>query len=88
MLSKPLNQGGTFTGDATPVVNIVDGAGERIMLIALDTNLETDHPFDFACGEVGEAQLSFLENLLDAPTSKEMQKVLFFHTLSCADRQN
>ena len=79
MLSKPLKQGGTFTGDATPVVNIVGGPGERVMLIALDTNLETDHPFDFACGEAGEVQLSFLETLLNASTSKEMQKILFFH---------
>lgn len=79
MLSEPLKQGGTFTGDATPMVNIVDETGERVMLIALDTNLETDHPFDFACGEVGEAQLSFLETLIIAPTSKEMQKILFFH---------
>ena len=50
-----------------------------IMPIALDTNLEMDHPFDFACGEVGEVQLSFLESFLDAPDSKEMQKGLFFH---------
>ncbi len=79
MLCKPLKQGGTFTGDATPVVNIVGGPVERIMLIALDTNLETEHPFDFACGEVGEAQLLFLDTLLNDPTSKEMQKILFFH---------
>jgi len=79
MLSKPLNQGGTFTGDSTPVVNIVDGTDERVMLIALDTNLETDNPFDFACGEVGETQLSFLETLLNASTSKDMQKILYFH---------
>jgi 3',5'-cyclic AMP phosphodiesterase CpdA len=79
MLSKPFKQGGTFTGDATPVVNIVGEAGDRIMLIALDTNLETDQPFDFACGEVGSTQLAFLESLLNAPSSGEMQKLLFFH---------
>ena len=79
MLSKPLKQGGTFTGDATPVVNIVGEPGKQVMLIALDTNLETDHPFDFACGEVGKTQLSFLETLLNASTSKKMQKILFFH---------
>ena len=31
------------------------------MFIALDTNLETVHPFDFACGEVGDFQLNALE---------------------------
>jgi 3',5'-cyclic AMP phosphodiesterase CpdA len=79
MLSEPLKQGGTFTGDNTPVVNIVGEPGGRIMLIALDTNLETVHPFDFACGEVGEEQLSFLETLLNTPTGEEMTKLLFFH---------
>lgn len=79
MLSKPLKQGGTFTGDATPVVNIVGDAGNRVMLIGLDTNLETDHPFDFACGEVGEVQMGYLENILNDPGSKETIKILFFH---------
>jgi predicted phosphodiesterase len=51
MLSKPLKQDGTFTGEGAPVVNIVGDAGNRVTLIALDTNLETDSPFDFACGE-------------------------------------
>lgn len=79
MLAKPLKQGGTFRGDATPVVNVVGGTDERIMLIALDTNLETDDPFDFACGEVGEAQLLSLESLLNAPSSQGKKKILFFH---------
>jgi len=79
MLSKPLKQGGTFTGEAAPVVDIVGDTGSRVMLIALDTNLETNHPFDFACGEVGEKQLSSLESLLSAPDSEEITKILFFH---------
>ena len=79
MLSKPLKQGGTFTGEGAPVVNIVGDAGNRVMLIALDTNLETDSPFDFACGEVGEVQLSSLESLLNDPAGKDLRKILFFH---------
>lgn len=56
MLSIPLQQGGTLKGDSTPVVNLVEEADDRIMLIALDTNLETDQFWDFACGEVGNDQ--------------------------------
>jgi hypothetical protein len=56
MLSKPPKQGVTFAGQAAPVVNFVGDTGNRVMLNALDTNLETDHPFDFACGEVGRVQ--------------------------------
>ena len=49
------------------------------MFIALDTNLETDNPFDFACGKVGEIQLNALSSILANPTTPEMKKVLFFH---------
>ncbi|UCE08296.1 MAG: hypothetical protein JSW07_09855, partial [bacterium] len=50
---------------------------EQVMLIALDTNLETDHPFDFACGELGDKQLSTLNTIL--ATTDNMIKLLFFH---------
>jgi 3',5'-cyclic AMP phosphodiesterase CpdA len=76
-LSIPLQQGGTFSRDNTPVVNIVEEKNERVMLIALDTNLETNHPFDFACGEVGDTQLSALDTILT--TTDNIIKVLFFH---------
>lgn len=77
-LSVPLKQGGTFTGDQTPVVHLIREAGTEVMLIALDTNLETDHPFDFACGQVGKKQLSALKTILNtSPT--ELPKIVFFH---------
>jgi 3',5'-cyclic AMP phosphodiesterase CpdA len=79
MLSKRLDQGGTFSGDNTPIVNVLEERSTRVMLIALDTNLETMHPFDFACGEVGEEQLSGLDTILSNPASANMIKILFFH---------
>ncbi len=79
MLSKPLQQGGTFTGDNTPVVNILEENSDRIMLIGLDTNLETEHPFDFASGEVGNGQLAALDTILSNPSTPNMIKMLFFH---------
>lgn len=79
MLAVPLDQGGTFTRDNTPVVNVVEADNEIVMLIALDTNLEMEHPFDFACGEVGSSQLAALNTILTTPTASEMVKLLFFH---------
>ncbi|THB74831.1 MAG: hypothetical protein D3926_21240 [Desulfobacteraceae bacterium] len=78
-LSIPLNQGGTFLRENKPVVNVKTDESDIVMFIALDTNLETYHPFDFACGEVGEFQLAELDMLLSNPTVPEMKKVLFFH---------
>lgn len=79
MLSIPFKQGGTFTGDSTPVVNIVRSDSDEVMLIALDTNLETESPFDFACGEVGVNQLGALDAILSNPSNANMKKILFFH---------
>jgi len=73
ILSIPLNQGGTFYGDNRIVVNYT----EDTMLIALDSNLETTSPFDFACGEIGTKQLDELNHILDIPNNKT--KILFFH---------
>jgi len=79
MLSTPLEQGGTFLAENKPVVNVVTEGSESVMFIALDTNLETEHPFDFACGEVGDVQFNALSTILANPTIPEMKKVLFFH---------
>lgn len=79
MLSVRLQQGGTFKGDNTPVVNVLKEGTDRIMLIALDSNLETDHPFDFACGEIGAEQLLVLGRILSDPSASQMTKLLFFH---------
>jgi 3',5'-cyclic AMP phosphodiesterase CpdA len=79
MLSQRLDQGGTFTGDNTPIVHVLEEGNTRVMLIGLDTNLETLHPFDFACGVVGEEQLSGLDAILSNTESASMIKILFFH---------
>lgn len=78
-LAKQLKQGGTFKGDSTPVVNILREGSTQVMLIALDSNLETEHPFDFACGEIGESQLRTLDAILVRTPNAGMVKVLFFH---------
>lgn len=79
MLSLPLDQGGTFSRDNTPLVHVLSEPNDNVMLIALDTNLETDHFFDFACGQVGSKQMSALDAILSNPSSNAMTKILFFH---------
>lgn len=79
VLAKGLNQGGTFKGDSTPVVNVLKENGLEIMLIALDSNLETENFFDFACGEIGESQINALSTLLSTTPNVGTVKVLFFH---------
>jgi hypothetical protein len=61
------------------VVNVVESGNDHAMLIAMDTNLETEHPFDFACGEAGSSQLAALETILNTPTANDLIKILFFH---------
>lgn len=61
------------------MVNVLKEEGDSVMLIALDTNLETENPFDFACGEVGPKQLAALNTILLDPFAANMTKILFFH---------
>ncbi len=75
MLIIPLNQHGFFAGDNIPIVNRVGD----VLFIALDSNLEMDvpyYPFEFACGEIGDKQLTELDKILDR---SDLTKVLFFH---------
>ena len=79
MLAKPLDQGGTFSFDNRPVVNVVTEGNDRVVFIGLDSNLETESPFDFACGEIGKLQRNALAELLSDSSTTNMKKILFFH---------
>jgi 3',5'-cyclic AMP phosphodiesterase CpdA len=78
-LAQPLQQGGGFAGDKQPVLHWLHDAGQRILLVALDTNLETLSPFDFACGQVGPTQLTALNTLLSDPAIADAVVLVFFH---------
>ena len=78
-LSIPLEQGGTFAGDNLPVRHLLTDGSQRILLIALDTNLETVSPLDFACGRVGTTQLTALDTLLSDRRIADMIVLVFFH---------
>lgn len=78
-LAEELRQGGVFKGAAKPVVNRIQEDKTEVMLIALDSNLETQSIFDFACGEIGKQQLNDLNELLTSESGNGAVKVLFFH---------
>lgn len=78
-LAGPLAQNGTFAGSCQPVVNLLKRDGDQVLLIALDSNLETATPFDFACGEIGKSQLRALDVILGNPVNTGMTKFLLFH---------
>jgi 3',5'-cyclic AMP phosphodiesterase CpdA len=78
-LAIPLGQHGTFAGSTQPVVNLVKSGGEQVLVIAIDSNLETQTPFDFACGEIGEAQLQALDAVLANPGNAGMTRFLLMH---------
>ena len=63
--------GTCFADINIPHITITDG----VRLIGLDSNLETDHPFDFACGEIGLLQLS----LLDKTLQSKMPTAVYLH---------
>jgi len=79
MLSIPLEQEGTFSLDNHPVVKVIDEGNDKMMFIGLDSNLETDIFFDFACGKIGKIQRRALAGILGDHTTWDMKKVLFFH---------
>lgn len=78
-LSIPLRQGGTFAGENLLVINFLNNGTHPVLLIALDTNVETLSPFDFACGQVGEKQLTALDRLLSNPSIADTIVIVFFH---------
>lgn len=78
-LSIPLRQGGTFAGENLPVLHLLKDGSQRVLLIALDTNIETLSPLDFACGQVGPKQLTALDHLLSDPSLADMIVMVFFH---------
>ena len=79
MLMDTFCQNGHFTGVNKPIVNAIESGNTKVMIISLDSNLETDHPFDFACGEIGEEQLTSLNTILSNRMTADFTKFVMFH---------
>jgi len=78
-LSGPLNLGGTFAGDNFPVLHLLRDGEQRVLVMALDTNIETGNLLNFACGQVGSTQLRALDTLLSDPDLADMVVMVLLH---------
>ena len=78
-LSIPLNQNDFFFGDDNPVINRIKKGPVKVLLIAIDSNLETSNTFDFACGEVGIYQLEYLDKFLAEKSTGKHTIIIFMH---------
>jgi 3',5'-cyclic AMP phosphodiesterase CpdA len=78
-LSIPLGQNDFFFGDNDPVINKLKKGPIKVVLIALDTNLETNSTMDFACGRVGEKQLAYLDKFLSEKSIGKYTKIIMMH---------
>jgi 3',5'-cyclic AMP phosphodiesterase CpdA len=70
---------GTFAGDTDPEIYSLEDGPNQIVLIPLDTNLETETDWDLFCGAVGARQLSFLGENLAELLDKKCTKILYLH---------
>ncbi len=67
------NEGGFI--DKVPLVFKI----ENVQMILLNSNLKTENPFDFACGEIGKGQLKILKKILKENLPKESVRIIYLH---------
>jgi 3',5'-cyclic AMP phosphodiesterase CpdA len=69
----------TFSQGPVPSVTIRETPTEKVLLVGLNSNRRTVDPFDFACGEIGEAQRERLAQILSNPAFGEHIKIVTLH---------
>jgi hypothetical protein len=66
--------------DKMPVVDeLIDGGGTRLLLVGLNTNLETGGISDFARGGIGDSQLDALDLILGNAKYASWHKMVYMH---------
>ena len=71
--STVFNEGGFI--DKVPLVFKI----ENVQIILLNSNLKTENPFDFACGEIGKGQLKILKKILKEKLPKDSVRIICLH---------
>jgi 3',5'-cyclic AMP phosphodiesterase CpdA len=79
LLMDKLNQGGNFYDNNQPVINVLSEDDIKVMIISLDSNLETEHVLDTACGKVGRKQRNYLDQVLSDEDNLSMKKIVLLH---------
>ena len=52
---------------------------ENVQIILLNSNLKTEDPSDFSCGEIGKGQLKILKKILKESLPKESVRIVCLH---------
>lgn len=78
-LAGPLRQGGHFAGPNAPVLNLLRDRDQPVLIIALDSNIESVNPLSFACGTIGDMQLTALDALLSDESVADMIILVLLH---------
>ena len=56
-----------------------DGAGNKVLLVGLNSCTKTEDPLDIASGELGDQQRAELEAILNKPEYAGIPKIVFLH---------
>ena len=63
-----------------PMIDVLDDTqGTRVLAVGLNSVVNTEIPFDFARGEIGEEQLTSLQSILLEPKYADMHKLVYLH---------
>lgn len=66
--------------DKQPQIDVLDDTqGTQVLAVGLNSVVNTEIPFDFARGEIGEEQLSSLQSILSDPMYDDMHKLVYLH---------
>jgi predicted phosphodiesterase len=66
--------------DKQPMTDVLDDTqGTQVLAVGLNSVVNTEIPFDFARGEIGDDQLTSLQSILSDPKYANMHKLVYLH---------
>lgn len=66
--------------DKKPVIDVLDDTkGTQVLAVGLNSVVNTEIPFDFARGEIGDEQLTLLQGILSDSKYADMHKLVYLH---------
>jgi len=68
-----------FIDKQTAVDVLDDTQGTQVLAVGLNSVVNTEIPFDFARGEIGDDQLTSLQGILSDPKYGDMHKLVYLH---------
>ena len=66
--------------DKQPMIDVLDDTqGTHVLAVGLNSVVNTEIPFDFARGQIGDDQLTSLQGILSDPEYSNMHKLVYLH---------